>query len=702
MGKKRNKDDKNDKKFNLIELTAFVKSNRRIGEINTQVNSKAKSSTKKRSMADRFQKISIKLFAALLFPVILLAVFGAISYDKSQKAIIHIYEESTADTLNTMSEYISFALDTVENESFQLQFDSNMNIFLSDNDLYSPIELLEATKEIKNNIMVAETANKFISHIYVFGKAGKNINFKGADDFYTSYMETDSGKKLNESTSDLWVGEHKDIDATRLTGKEDYAISILRNSQTKNAVIGIDISSKEIQNMLSEHDLGKGSIVAFTTTDGRELKANTEETSVFSDLSFYKEAIHGEKLRGYSYEEYKGEKYLYVYSKLDKIDAAVCALVPQSTILEQVNGIKRLSVLFVAFASFFAIIAAVIIVGGISKAINTLRKSVLQASTGDLTAKFETKRKDEFHILEKGIENMISNMRKLIGEVQEVGSTVSNSARGLSGTSEDLLVASQDISQTIDNIEHGIVQQASDTELCLIQMTGLSDQINQVYNNTYKIEQIANNTKFIAVEGIGIIDELNDKAKATTDITQSVIEKVEEFEAQSANIGEIVDTINMIADQTNLLSLNATIEAARAGAAGRGFAVVANEVRKLADQSVQAANQIQSIVKVIHIKTKETVDTARMAVGIVDSQTEALRKTVTVFNNINNHVQELVINLNDTTQGIKKIEAAKEDTLSAIESISAVSEETAAASEEMSATALNQINSVEVLRQSAL
>jgi methyl-accepting chemotaxis protein len=297
---------------------------------------------------------------------------------------------------------------------------------------------------------------------------------------------------------------------------------------------------------------------------------------------------------------------------------------------------------------------------------------------------------------------MIKSMRKLIGEVQEVGSKVNTSAGGLSDTSEELLTATKGISKTIDDIEKGIVQQADDTEHCLLQMSSLSDQISHVYKNTSEIEKIAGNTKNIAGEGIVIIDELGRKSKATADITQNVINKIEEFEVQSKNISEIVNVINEIASQTNLLSLNASIEAARAGDAGRGFAVVAGEIRKLADQSVEAINQIENIVSEINTKTKDTVNTAKQAESIVESQTDALNKTVKAFNNINSHVNDLVSNLASISSGIKNIEAAKEDTLDAIQNISAVSEETAAASEEVSATAINQIDSVERLRLAAL
>ena len=349
-----------------------------------------------------------------------------------------------------------------------------------------------------------------------------------------------------------------------------------------------------------------------------------------------------------------------------------------------------------------ALVIVYLITRGITKAINSMNRSISKAAKGDLTTQFDTKRTDEFLALSKGISDMIANMRTLIGEVQEVGGTVSGSAESLTNTSSELLEATKGISRTIDEIGKGIVQQVEDTELCLTQMSNLSDQITQVYNNTNEIEQIADSTKTVAAEGLLMIEELNQKAKATSGVTQDVIQQIQEFKNQSKKIESFVNLINDIASQTNLLSLNASIEAARAGEAGRGFAVVAEEIRKLADQSMSAANQIQNTVKDIDTQNNETVTTAEKAESIVASQTEALYKTVDVFENISCHVNNLATNLNDILKRLKAIETAKDDTLSAIQNISAVSQQTAASSDEVNATAINQIESVEHLRESAI
>lgn len=655
--------------------------------------------------------IRVKLFIGLLIPVVLLGIYGLNSYSMSQNAIIDNYEASSAGTINAISDYLGFGLKIVEEKSLELINDPNVRLYYSKKDeSEDKLQTINQLYSIQSDIGLAQKTNSFISAVHVLGQHGAGIStvmLKTSTTLYSDFMGSPEAKYFEDSkTLSVWVGSHDGMDLNLGDDKtkyssDEYVMSIIQEIVPNKGFVVIDVAKQQIMDMFEKYDLGEGSIVGLVTRDGREVVFGTEEANVFSNLAHFNDAISGVEHTDDIYEKYNGKEYLFLYDNTEVANVTVCALIPKDTILKQVTGIKTLNLIYVSVACIFAIVTVIFITGGVSRAISSLMKSMAQASKGDLTTKFESKSNDEFLVLTNGISNMVTSMRKLIAEVQEVGLKVSGSSSGVSKTSEDLLVAAKGISMTIDDIEKGVVQQAGDTEQCLLQMAGLSEQITHVYNNTNEIEAIADNTKNIAEEGIVIVNELSEKSKATADITQNVITKIQEFELQSKNIGSFVSIINDIASQTNLLSLNASIEAARAGDAGLGFAVVAEEIRKLADQSVQAANQIQNIVKEIADKTQNTIDTAKQAENIVNSQTVSLNKTVQVFDNINEHVNNLANNLNNISDGIKKIEIAKNDTMDAIQNISAVSEETAASAEEVSATALNQIDSVERLRIAA-
>jgi methyl-accepting chemotaxis protein len=659
----------------------------------------------KKKFLSHFRGIRAKILIAVFIPILMMACFGYISYDKSSSAIITNYENSTTDTLNAVSNYLNLGLTTVSDKAIEFSLSQYVQDYYLRTNEKDTLDNINALRKLKEQSIVVRETNDFIYAIHIMANVGSAISTFGSTgtDFYQKFADSDLAKTIEANPAkNQWVGFHNDIDTLLKEKSDEYAMAYVTEMSVSKGIIIMDISKEQILKSLNGIKNGDGSIVGFITGDGREILTSEDSKNVFTESSFYKDAQESKEASYHNYVTYNDSSYLFVGSKVGDTGAMVCALIPKAKILEQAKDIKDLSLVFVIVACIIALIIGTYIAGDIGKAISKLMKSITQASKGDLTAKFDTKRKDEFFVLSKGLTDMTKGMSNLIGEVAGVGTKVSGSADILSSTSEKILEATKDISLTIDEIERGVVQQASDTEHCLGQMSNLSDKINQVYSSTYEIEKIANNTKGIVGDGLVIIDELNDKSKSTANVTQMVIKDIEALEIQSKNIGNFVGIINEIASQTNLLSLNASIEAARAGDAGRGFAVVADEIRKLADQSVKAASEIQGIVTEIQNKTQGTVQSARQAEGIVETQTDALKKTIKVFEDINNHVGSLVTNLDNISIGVKGIETAKEDTLDAIRNISAVAQQTAAASEEVSATANSQISSVENLSQSAL
>lgn len=661
------------------------------------------------TLLDRWGSIKVKLSIGLLIPIVFLAVYGVVSYKKSEDAIVGNYEISSSDTINAMNKYMNLGLSMAENSSMELILDINLKDFFA-----LSYEDAKASKkshdDLQDRINILAMSNYFISDIHIISANGLSVstNSNVSEGLYQPIVDSHIGTTFKKKGSQfLWMGSHEELDKilldnNKIYNTENYAISVIRKFSDSRGYVIMDISTDKLIAMFSEYDMGDGSVMGFITDDGKETISDPDTPELFTTLSYYQDAMASEENSGYSYEKYKGEKYLFIYSKLDSIPGTICTLIPKSTILNEVRSIKTLSFVFVTMACIIAIAIVILITKGITDAIKKMNKSISKAADGDLTVEFDKNRNDEFKTLATGISNMIDNMSNLIGDVQGVSTTVIRSSKNLSGTSGELLEATKGISATIDDIGGGIIQQAEDAENCLMQMSGLAEQINLLYENTNENEKIAVDTKAVTSDGIHIIEELSDKAKATAEITQDVINKIQEFGLQSKKIGSFVDIINEIASQTNLLSLNASIEAARAGEAGRGFAVVAEEIRKLADQTLNASNQIQHTVKEIALQNEETITTAEKAESIVASQTNALNNTIDVFNNISKHVNDLAENFKGILIRLKNIEEVKDDTLNSIQNISAVTEETAASSEEMNATAQLQNEAVEQLRKSAM
>ncbi|NLO08390.1 MAG: methyl-accepting chemotaxis protein [Clostridiales bacterium] len=652
--------------------------------------------------------IKVKLAIGLLIPILFLALYGVISYKRSEDAIIGNYEVSALDTTNAINKYMSLGLSMAEQSAMEIVLDINFKKFYE----MSYEEAMASVKsydDLQDRISMNSRSNYFVSNIHIIGANGVGVSTAVGikDHLYESIVNSSIGTGFKESKAQyMWFSDHKELDEILLNGNtyntDNYAASVIRKFSDSRGYIIFDISRDSIKDVFANFYMGEGSIQGFITKDGRETLLNTNATSIFSGLSYYQNAMSSEEKSGYSYESFNGKDYLFIYSKFDSIPGTICSLIPKSTILKEVSGIRSLSFIFVTLASIVAIAIVFIITRGITNTISRMNKSISLAARGDLTVKFDIKRKDEFQMLAKGITDMINNMSHLIGEVQGVSGTVSNSAKRLSFTSRELLEATKGISATIEDISGGIIHQAEDAEHCLMQMSGLSEQINQLYENTNDNQKIADNTQSVTNDGINIIEELNDKSKATSEITQDVILKIEDFAIQSKKIESFVNIINEIAAQTNLLSLNASIEAARAGEAGKGFAVVAEEIRKLADQSMDAAGQIQKTVADIALQNNVTVATAKKAEDIVESQTASLEKTVSVFNDISKLVNDLADNFKGIIVRLNNVETVKEETLNSISNISAVTQQTAASSEEMSATAIVQNESVEHLRESAI
>lgn len=669
------------------------------------------------SKVNLFSTLRFKMFASFLVPVIFIITLGIVSFSKASVGIQSNYEKATVDTINMAGEFLRFGFESVKATAIQYASDEAIGRYFFNID--DKLAANTNRRKISTSLMAKQVTDEFIENVYLISDDISPITTSSVSidaNFLTDFRETEIGTYLDKRKNEnLWDGEDAFLDEKLGTDSHDYSMRLIRNMINSDAIVIIDTKIDVVEDILADLEFDKSGFLGLVTGDGREiidysLKAQDSSVDiealkaekVFFNEPFYQEAMDADENSGSKYVEYKGDTYLFMYSKIGETGATLCALMPKATITSQADAIKNVTFIIVIIACLAAVVIAAWLSTGIDKVIKGIISKLKLAAKGDLTVQFDAKRRDEFRILIDEIQTTFANMKDLILQVKELSSEVSESASNVSTTSELFLRSSEDISSAMNEIEQGINQQARDAEECLVQMDSLSQKIEVVSMNTKEIGQIADSTKMSVQDGTVVSEELNQQTQSTIEITTDIIKDIEKLSEKSSSINKIINVINEIANQTNLLSLNASIEAARAGEHGRGFAVVASEIRTLAEQSKTSVDDIKKIIGSIQEDTATAVETARKAEEVLKLQESAVKNTTVSYANINESVEKLMVSLSSITDNVVNIEEARISTLGAIENISAVLEEIAASSNNINQTAANQVDSVENLNKSAL
>ena len=319
-------------------------------------------------------------------------------------------------------------------------------------------------------------------------------------------------------------------------------------------------------------------------------------------------------------------------------------IIPEKQFLETSNQIMKILIIIISGILVIVIMISFMIAKSIANPINVVKEAIVGVSKGDLVLSHITekdrlkinKRSDEIGDIGRSTADMLKNLIDIVTNVKSAADQV------LSGSDE--------ISSSAQKISQGSTEQAASAEEVSSSIEEMNSIISQNTENAINTEDIARQTSESAVEG--------------GDAVESSVKAIK-------NITEKIDIVGNIARQTNLLALNAAIEAARAGEAGKGFAVVASEVRKLAERSQKAANEIVDV-------SKSTVVTSINAGEIIGKIVPDIRKTAEL-------IKEITSSSKEQSSGADQISRAMIQLDNVIQDNAAASEEMASMAEELSA-----------------
>ncbi|MCD6292071.1 MAG: HAMP domain-containing protein [Deltaproteobacteria bacterium] len=631
-----------------------------------------------------FTSIKAKIIALMLLGIIgmLIITTTNILFDQKKNQIIEVGLDS-----QVISELILKMV--MFEERFIANGDKNHLARVTEFDEKMRTTLKTIEQNTSNSQIVeiaARIASLLAEHKVIFTDTSKNLtrmnqtrsDFKKTDDTIIKGLKQVITQIDDRETMLLMEGESIKSEEKLLKsqmkdlisfdgGKTINLLNLFSTNDSKNYLLQAKDLIARHKKMIHDTEV----VIAIIKSAERD-QAWNKLSSLFQQNQKQEELIF--KLWGYNYKllqklNNNGDK---IQSAAGEIVATTKADIAATNKSSRMTGIV---VALIGLAAMFLLGSLIIvaIVKPIKSTVTMLRD--IAEGEGDLTSRLDIKSKDEIGELAHWFNQFIGKVQSIIldiaaqvNQLNSSASSLSELSTGMSTGAEQVLskagnvaAAAEEMSSNTSNIAETSGQATTNVDVTATSIQEMTAVINEIADNTAK-------ARTITVESV--------------EQTQSANRQVNELGSAALEIGKVIETITSISSQVNLLALNATIEAARAGEAGKGFAVVANEIKELAQQTANAASEIQGKVEGIQHSTKGTIDeieTVTVKVNEINEIVATIAAAIEEQSATTREISESIVgvseNLNEVNDNINQSSTVAADIASEISEVTSATQE---------------------------
>ncbi len=358
------------------------------------------------------------------------------------------------------------------------------------------------------------------------------------------------------------------------------------------------------------------------------------------------------------------------------------------TLIWQTVGISALAILI-------SIVATVLLLRFSLKPLKLLGMRAKEAANGDLTVTVAVTSNNEIGQAATAFNEMIGNLRQLTLHISETSGEVASSSKHLKETATQTEVVTNEIAQATSQVAIGAESQLVSSNECQRAMTEMASGIQRIAESSSAVGELAAETADMAVTGVDVMDMTMKQMDTIEEHVSKATTAMQDLNASSEQISDILTHIAEIANQTNLLALNASIEAARAGEQGRGFSVVANEIRKLAERSKTSSEEIAVILHNIGDRSQIVANSLTISVDEARQGTKLVHESGDSFRSILQSVKQVSHQAQEVSAAVEEMSAGSEQIAASLDELSRIAQSSAASAQEVAAAAEEQLASVE-------